>query len=368
MKQLLVLVLALCFCFPTKATQQAPDKLHYQEQQFKVRTGWGHPSPLETYFQQKNQKTPFTALSTGNYRGHVAVWLIEGQKLYLDTIRVGGKSHLPCEFAVQSKQASSAEEKRVFADWFSGVIVGWPTAFDETNPSLNKSYYFHIHHGQIINAQSLSFNEHKQIDNNPDDIKPNSALAAKKAMLELNNRYIAYYYRLYTQEAVSIDGQKGLLRGNAGKSPLLSFYDNDHLKWPYNWKNATLSGAPNGQWHIKDKRLYLTGLDLNLGLGFYEIDKKTVPLEKLFAGKVTDKGVFADWVSAVFVIEYPDENAQQANLQNPTITSRNIIQVKNGVVTATHLLPLNIDVDNLGNSLPHDVLQLYKEWRKQMLM
>ena len=88
MKQKITILFIILAIFMVRAfsTEQEPDILNFQEQKLRLQTGWGDPSPLETYFLQNNKKSPFRMLSSANYRGFIATWKIENDKLYLTYI------------------------------------------------------------------------------------------------------------------------------------------------------------------------------------------------------------------------------------------------------------------------------------------
>lgn len=49
MKPAMAVLVLLAVSGMAFATQQVPDILHYNDLKISVSTGWGHPSPLETY-------------------------------------------------------------------------------------------------------------------------------------------------------------------------------------------------------------------------------------------------------------------------------------------------------------------------------
>jgi len=82
-------VLALLFVAGiASATEQVPDILYADGLRLSLRTGWGHPSPLQTYYYQSRLTYPFNGSSTANYRGHVATWKIVEGKLYLTGVGI----------------------------------------------------------------------------------------------------------------------------------------------------------------------------------------------------------------------------------------------------------------------------------------
>lgn len=101
MKKLILILAILINSGLLLATEQEPDFLYYNGKELTLSTGWGHPSPLETYYSQNNIEYPFTMLSTANYRGHVAIWEISDQKLFLKEIHVEKAKYNPEKFKVK---------------------------------------------------------------------------------------------------------------------------------------------------------------------------------------------------------------------------------------------------------------------------
>ena len=149
----LCLVLMSTFVF---ATEQTPDKLIVKKEELSLSVGWGHPSPLQTYFRQNRDiKNPFRMISTANYRGHIATWKIENSRFYLVGLDVNGKKHKPTDFGIKSENSGLSNEKRVFADWFTGVIE-----CRKINKDWNVSYtvYYYVKKG-IVERESQITNK-----------------------------------------------------------------------------------------------------------------------------------------------------------------------------------------------------------------
>lgn len=69
MKRIISAILFTLFLVSnTTATEQQSDILFYNNEKLTIDIGWGHPSPLQTYYQQNGLNYPFRMLSTANYR------------------------------------------------------------------------------------------------------------------------------------------------------------------------------------------------------------------------------------------------------------------------------------------------------------
>ena len=291
MKKVIIILLLILTCSNfIKATEQTPDYLYYQNKKLTLYTNWAYPSPLQTYYQQNNLDYPFQFGSTANYRGHIATWEIIENKLYLKEIKVGDNTSTPQQYNINSKNKKTNRNNAVFADWFSGMITSY---------SGNQSYYFYVRNGIVKDSEIITENDFKLINGITKKSFTDYELMNKFVMLVLNQNYISYYFRLNEEDNISINGQKGCFNNKLGHSPLLEFYSNDHMKFPYNWENLDKSGAPNCSWSVVNNRIYLDKVQLYSGTGFYEIKKDNVELKSLFNEKVQSNKVFADWLNGV---------------------------------------------------------------------
>ena len=93
-KQYFIYVFLICSNM-IYATKQVPDYLNYKNKKLTLNTGWGHPSPLQAYYYQNNLEYPFTWSSTANYRGHIAIWEISDNKLFLKEIQIDKEKYKP---------------------------------------------------------------------------------------------------------------------------------------------------------------------------------------------------------------------------------------------------------------------------------
>ncbi|MFC1497945.1 hypothetical protein ACFLS1_05670 [Verrucomicrobiota bacterium] len=109
------------------ATPQQHDILKIQNKSYAMAVGWGTNAyeymPLEAFYTNRVDRPNFciapNVMSTGNWRGYVAFWEIDGVDLYLTQINtyidgnvVTAKDLFPEEYKTRG----------VKADWFSGVI------------------------------------------------------------------------------------------------------------------------------------------------------------------------------------------------------------------------------------------------------
>ncbi|SRR5690554_1239293 len=348
MKKLIFIITLIINSGLLHATEQEPDFLHYDGKKLTLSTGWGHPSPLETYYSQNNIEYPFTMLHTANYRGHVAIWEISDDKLFLKEIQIEKAKYKPEKFSVKSQSDSLFSKDKVFADWFTGVIIG-----EERNKKnyweVEKSYYFYVKYGKVVDMQELTEKDFKQIEKISEKDTSNHDLMAKYSMLYLNNSYISYYFRIHGNDTITFDTKGGYLSGNSGLSPVLLYFDNNHLKWPYNWENFEKSGAPFCTWIIENDSLLLTNIELHTGTGFYSIDKFSVDLLDIFPDGLINNKVFGDWISGIFVVRH-GKNEEDENLPGYfefKASEFTYLRLKNGIVLEKYTVPADFDFKNV---------------------
>ncbi|MCW8876512.1 MAG: hypothetical protein OQJ89_16845 [Kangiellaceae bacterium] len=319
MKNLLIAIFLIIISPFINATEQQPDYIEYQNETLRLSTGWGHPSPLEDYYSVNKIKYPFKSWHTANYRGHIATWAIEDDQLFLKEVTTSKGRLKPGELNIQSKirlsktppykakrteTTPTRDSSLVLADWFNGVIDASRIIQTEEKWEYLGSVYFYIRNGQVIKSVELTKTDYDKLYNEKEIELSDESLKEKQEMLKLNHDYISYYFRLNGDDVINYEGQHGRLATRSGFSPILAYYSNDHMKWPFNWTNKTKSGAPKGEWLIEKDKLYLTKVKLNTGTGFYEVDEKNLKLEELFSNSQSEDKVPASWLSGVFLVKF----------------------------------------------------------------
>jgi hypothetical protein len=328
------------------ATEQRPDILIYDKEELKVHTGWGHPSPLQTYFYQNGISYPFRSLSTANYRGHIAHWELRDSKLFLSHIVIGDSTYLPQKFGIHSRN-DSLEHGQVFADWFSGVLFCFLVG-EDYNDYYKATYYFLIRHGELVSSERIVGY----------DTACNSELAL------MNSNYIAFYYRL-DDELITVNGTKARLNSNeAYPSPVFNYYGPDLLSWPYYWENLEHSGAPCGDWSIEGDRLFLKRLTLHFGTNFEYIDTLELDLKEEFPGMMGDSGVFAKWVNGVYCIKFGKMTHEKGSFDFPIfeVNKYCLLRIRNGIVIEEYDIGPSMNLESVERKGDPKFTSLYKEF------
>jgi len=125
MKFLLSITLALVGATSALATGQEPDRIIYQNQERML-----FSNPLEDYYANGRKRPnymiePFTT-STGNWRGYVATWQIDGENLFLikvDSWLCNGATKNSCrQVTLNELFPNKVSGDKVLANWFSGEL------------------------------------------------------------------------------------------------------------------------------------------------------------------------------------------------------------------------------------------------------
>lgn len=346
-KTIIIILLLVCFRQAAYTTEQLPDLLVYNGNKLSLATGWGHPSPLETYFKQNEIKSPFQMQSTANYRGHIATWEIRGNKFLLKEIKVRDEIYKPDKYAIKSKSDTLIQEDVVLADWFTGVL----SCYSEKKPK--ETYFFYVRKGEVIDRQIITEKDYKKIEKLSEKDTTNQEIMHKYAMLVLNQNYISYYFRLSSEDQILKDETKGRFLSKQGSSPILGLFENDPTNWPYNWENFEKNGAPDCTWITENNKIYLTNIGLRTGTGFYEVGRFEVPLNEIFTTEIENNRVYADWLSGIYLIQYGEEKEDTLlpGFKEFKISSVTYTRIVAGLIVEEYTVPANY----LQKGIPEDV-------------
>ena len=344
MKKTLFITSLIILILELFATEQVPDILLYNKMELTLSTGWGHPSPLQTYFYQNNLKSPFHVLSTANYRGHIATWIIQNDHFFLKTIKIRDSIFNAQKFNIKSKKDTTISENLIFADWFSGIIEC--QLRDKKNYwNIVKSYYFHIKYGRVIEVQEVSENDFKKIQKISVNDTSDRILMKKYKILYMNQNYISYYFRLSENDKIILDSEECLLNTGVEKlSPIYGFFNNNHLDWLYNWENYKMCGAPHCTWIVDSSKIYLRDLTLYSGLNFESIAKQVINLDVLFKNVINNK-VFANWINGILLIKHGDEKEDELlkGYKEFVSTKYTYLRIKDGVIVEKYTIPADFN-------------------------
>ena len=117
--RVIVLLILVFFGSQLSATQQQNDIVEFQGKQGELALHWSYGSPLEIYFSQNKIDSPFEALTTANWRGHIATWQFDNNKLYLSNIKRPNTNVVLSEVLPDQEVIDS----RIHANWYSGQLL-----------------------------------------------------------------------------------------------------------------------------------------------------------------------------------------------------------------------------------------------------
>ena len=395
--RILVVVLLLLSRISVNATEQEPDYLIYNGVKYELGVGWAEPSPLQMFYIRMGKKTPFDCLSrTSNYRAHIATWEIRDSSLYLVSVIGLCEYYLvdtanglftykdtlstPNYFGISSLSGVAAEDGAVLADWFSGILA----VRTSNDKNLAKVIIFQIHNGKLLKKKTIEPDDWQYISAIMDNevkkpqkhthIRIKSQVVYKKlrangksradsvpsrpegeAYKELVEKYYMmrlwenyksfYFHSSQVQDKVKIGKKKGCFYRQSYLPVLLAMYDNDPIRFPFNWENADRNGAPAGKWVIRKGSLYLKKVELESGLEFYADYITDVSLSELFPPEgITRNGVLAYWVSGDYIVEYGNYVKDDFfGMKEFKVTQREKITFEAGKVVKRENLKLTTD-------------------------
>ncbi len=344
------------------ATEQVPDKVLYNNLFLTLNTGWGHPSPLQTYFYQNNIPYPFNMISTANYRGHIATWVIQNDQFYLKEIDVKSKISSPDKYKIKSNSNSIDQPSLVFADWFSGLLECNKTDTKDRWKTIS-TFYFQIRYGKVISMSEVTKNDFDRINKISYKDTADKDLMSKYKLLLLNQNYIAYYYRLNENDAINFNNRDCKLNTGVAKlSPIYRLFNNQHLDWPFNWENFEKSGAPNCSWKIVNDSLLLTKFQLYSGTRFDSIDKEEIQISSMFPIKVYNNRVFADWVTGIQLIIFGVDTTYGFGYNEFRPKEYIYCRFEKGILKESYSISANYDMKNNEESLDPRLRKLMKEY------
>ncbi len=119
--RVLALLLILSIPFSATATAQKPDHLIIGDQEYSL-----HVNPLEKLFNENEGLRPESqVLSTANWRGYIATFTIENNKLYISELTVSVPTE-EIEFDLVQTSVLDTVFPNIterWLDWYSGILV-----------------------------------------------------------------------------------------------------------------------------------------------------------------------------------------------------------------------------------------------------
>ena len=365
-----------------RATEQYPDYIEYGGKKYELAVSWGHPSPLQVFYNRTNTQSPFQSWSTANYRGHIATWRISDGKLYLvnvDTRRYSGRTgtYWPDEgkridtvaapgyfnIAPLSEQPAT-NDGSVVADWFSGVLeINQEVTEEGKRVEIDGVRYVYIRYGKVIDDQLLTAKDIKRLNNMTAKDTSDHAFMDKYTIAYLNQCYLSFYFQSGGgHEKVMYDSHEGHFATSDFRPLLMSLIDYDPMQFPFSWENFQRNGAPICTWSISHDSLFINNITLWSGLGFYEHNEDTVGLDWFFKPeRIVDGKVFAFWMTGEQTIEYGEEREGKFGNKEFQLERQQRIMLDSGRIVQSVWTPSAFEADSQpATSITCDPKHVYR--------
>ncbi|MBR5777467.1 MAG: hypothetical protein IKY22_03260 [Bacteroidales bacterium] len=321
------------------ASDQIPDFIIYNNTKYYLSTYYPTPGmPLEIYFHRTDKKNNFIDMGTGLHRKHIATWEIRNNKLYLADLKIGftvkddylyelketditsdtfrsddyrhmsPKSELKSvsfdTYSISSLHNYPKEyDGSIFANWYSGVLIInlSPVPDDEFSYELSDSdMYIHIRDGVVVNEQIITNNDYRRMQNMTKNDSLDAEFIERYKIYEIYNSFNRFYWNAESGSLVKKNGKYyGHIYNDNVFKQLTSYYDNNPLKFPYNWENAELSGHPKCEFSISSDSIFLDSIKFVFRTSYSGPDSIIrLPLSALFDKKqIANNKVFAYWIN-----------------------------------------------------------------------
>lgn len=156
------------------ATMQDPDRIIYQGKDLPL-----EGAPLNSYQWPSNKRPQFRADSSGNWRGYIAHWKIENNRLYLISIDANILDN-PRDYnnwqemlsdknyhtsSIEELFPNKYEDGCVFADWYSGILrIGnadrvWGNPIGGFGRYYSKEFHIEIKNGVVISTSIKNYTQ-----------------------------------------------------------------------------------------------------------------------------------------------------------------------------------------------------------------
>ncbi|MBR5832854.1 MAG: hypothetical protein IKY79_09640 [Bacteroidales bacterium] len=377
MKLISSLMVLLVCTFSLKATQQKPDYIIREGKKYKLEVDWAYPSPMDTYFIRTQRKDFFrenaVVISTNNWRAHVATWEIRDSKLYLlnvsveyiagyDTVEyskgnfrekaiIRDTIHQPRYYSINSLSGEKSEaDGAVVADWFTGMLnIDNRGADSKWDDEYKGTRYIYVKDGKVVDDQLLLKEDYNRIENITEKDSADHEFMKKHRMYHLYLNYVSYWIQSGTHDIMFYNGNEVKVKDKTNTSLIKKLYNGNHLEFPYNWENLELSGVPSALYSIEGDSIFLKGVMLCSGLGYFERDETYLPLTALFNEEdIADRKVFANWVSGDVYLNYGKTICLYSEIESFFIERVQKIVFDSGRVVGMEWAPCDFNSDIVG--------------------
>lgn len=362
-RRIVLLLVVFCTTFQLKATDQDADVLIYNKKELYLDLNLS-PSPLQLYFSQNDMEYPFLPRRTSNWRGHVAVWEIAGERLWLNDIIVDSLRHDPSKY-IETKD-EIFDNKKVFAGWYSGVLAcsrNENVIFGE-NDSV---YLFYVEKGKVVSSGKFK-DEYIKEGLNIAKEKGKTLLNEKDSLQELYQNFINYNSVTPPRDKLFYDKKECIIIGDS-RMIFLHFSGGEN-PWPYRWQNLMQSGRPHCQWTIEKDSLFLKKVTLFNGLYSTKKGRETsIDLKELFEGNPNKELVFGSWISSV-IVSCEGKFVKSENSFNKVFKVKQycFLRVEKGIIIEKYTVSGEFDfTNNIDSKLKQLIIDSSFDHSKQVI-
>ena len=379
---LLFVVISFCSLPALYAADQDSDTLVWNGRRYLVTVAWDCPSMVQIYYQRTATQPPFQSWSTTNGRGHVALFELLNEGIYLTRIeakryktRMGNlwtetgidTIVTPDYFDIQPLFSPQPQGSvPVLADWFSGVVE---LTFLPENKAQRKSdeaqglRYLYIVRGMVKYNVLVTDSDRQRISKGG---KLNDDLQLKKQVLDIQQRYRYFYVRSgQDREQVVLNGHEGLFaHKDNGLTLFMERLDNDPLRWHQNWEKSDFDyGAPFGSYLIRNDSIFITAVATHWGTEPFNYKSQEQFLPDAMADSVSpdgllfqsarqlpDESYFADWFNGDYVINYGQWHEDEFGVREYDVVKTQKLRVHNGRILRSEFSPSPFDDDQVAST------------------
>jgi len=361
----------------TRAADQDADTLMWNGRRYLVTVAWDCPSMVQIYYQRIAKQPPFQSWSTTNGRGHVAVFELLNEGVYLT--RIEAKRYktregnlwtetgidtivTPDYFDIKPLYIEQPMgDDAVLVDWFSGIVE--LTYLPETKAQRKSdeaqgTRYLYVVRGQVRSNVLVTEKQRLRITKGG---ALNDELKAIKQVLDIQQRYRTFYVRSgQDRETVIMQGHEGLF---AHKDNALSLFmeriDNDPMRWMKNWERGDFDyGAPFGSYLLRNDSIFITSVSTHWGTESYPYKSQEQFLPDAMVDSIrpdglaishslplSDESYFADWLKGDYVINYGQWQEDEFGVREYNVYKTQKIRVRHGRVLRSEFTPSSFDED-----------------------
>jgi hypothetical protein len=202
----------------------------------------------------------------------------------------------------------------------------------------------------VVDDQLLTKEDFERISKFTEQDTADHDLADKYRINCLRNNYLSYWIQSGTYDIMLYNGEEIKIDDKTNTSLIKKLYNGNHLEFPYNWENLELSGVPSALYSIEGDSIYLKGVMLCSGLGYFERDENYLPLTALFNEEdIVNRKVFANWVSGDVYLNYGKTICLYSEIETFFTERVQKIVFDSGRVVGMEWAPCNFDSDIVGN-------------------